>query len=196
MDKCRECRKYQTKLFLKGQRCTTPKCSVTRRNYKPGIFGPKKTSSRKSEYGLQLLEKQKAKTEYGLRERQFANLFNKAASSRFSTQEELLSLLESRLDNVVYRLGWALSRRQARQIVSHRKIKINNSVVNIPSRILKANDIISTVEKEIKPVTDIKLPKWLKLDLKNNQAQFLGKPNRGDIESDLDEQLIVEFYSR
>lgn len=196
MDKCHKCRQHGAKLFLKGSRCLSPKCSFTRRNYRPGVFGAKKTSRRKSEYGLQLLEKQKAKAEYGIRERQFRNIFKNAAKSHLSTQEELLSLLETRLDNIVYRLGWAESRAQARQLVTHKKIKVNSRLVNIPSMVLKAKDIIVPAQKETVQISQSKPPKWLKFDPKKNQAEVISKPSRQDIESDLEEQLIIEYYSR
>ncbi|MBM2820586.1 MAG: ribosomal protein [Candidatus Berkelbacteria bacterium] len=194
MDKCAKCRKFQTKLFLKGDRCVTPKCALTRRNYRPGQHGPKTTSPRRSEYGLQLLEKQKAKAEYGMRERQFSNLFSKAGKSRKSTGEELLKLLELRLDNVIYRIGWAKSRAHARQLITHRFFTINENTVNIPSYSLKMKDII----KQRKHIELIKttVPKWIKIDPKNTLAEISREPAREEIETDLDEQLIIEFYSR
>lgn len=193
---CRQCRKFGTKLFLKGERCLSPKCAVTRRNYAPGGQGPKARPPRKSEYGIQLAEKQKAKTEYGLRERQFANIFKTASKSKTATGSQLLKLLEIRLDNVVYRLGWAASRAQARQIVLHRKIKLNDKVANIPSIVLKAGDKVSPKDKKsISPVKAV-LPKWLELDVKDQKAEILRLPERTEIESDIDEQLITEFYSR
>ncbi|MCL5407603.1 MAG: 30S ribosomal protein S4 [Patescibacteria group bacterium] len=193
---CRQCRKFGTKLFLKGERCLTPKCAVTRRNYAPGGQGAKTRPPRKSEYGIQLLEKQKAKTEYGLRERQFSKIFQTASKSKTATGSQLLKLLEIRLDNVIYRLGWASSRAQARQIVLHRKIKLNDKIANIPSIVLKVGDIVSPKDKKsISPVKAV-LPKWLKLDVKDQKAEILRLPERTEIESDIDEQLITEFYSR
>lgn len=191
---CAKCRKFGVKLFLKGNRCLLPKCALTRRNYQPGQHGPKNLPSRKSEYGHQLFEKQKAKAEYGLREKQFAKTFKKASKSRQATGEELLKLLETRFDNIVYRLGWAKSRSQARQMVSHKYFTVNNKIVNIPSMLLEIKDIIKPKKKiEINKTT---LPKWLKTDAKNTQAEIIRLPAREEIETDLDEQLIIEFYSR
>ncbi len=193
-DVCRQCRQHGTKLFLKGARCTSPKCALTRRNYRPGSQGAKTGTLRKSEYGLQLLEKQKAKAEYGLRERQFAKTFREASRSQSATGEVLLRLLEERLDNVVYRLGWASSRAQARQFVGHRHFTINDKITNIPSMRVKPKDIIKCRKSvEIQKIT---VPKWLKLDVKKTSAEVLREPLRTEIETDLDEQLIIEFYSR
>jgi len=196
MDKCAKCRKFGAKLFLKGERCTSAKCSFTRRNYAPGSHGGKKKFSRKSEYGNQLLEKQKAKAEYGLRERQFAKIFRLASRSKENTGEELLRALEMRLDSLVYRLGWAVSRKQARQFVGHRQFKINDKIVNIPSVVLKVKDKISPLKKEFTLKNKVTPPKWLKLDSKNALVEILRKPAREEIETDLDEQKILEFYSR
>jgi small subunit ribosomal protein S4 len=192
---CRQCRQQGTKLFLKGARCLSPKCALTRRNYRPGSPGAKSGGSlRKSEFGRQLLEKQKAKAEYGIRERQFAKIFKEASQAHGATGEVLLRLLEERLDNVVYRLGWASSRAQARQLVSHRYFTINDKIVNIPSMRVKPKDIIKCRKKiEIYKTT---VPKWLKLDAKKTSAEVLREPLRTEIETDLDEQLIIEFYSR
>jgi len=196
MDKCTKCRKFGVKLFLKGDRCNSPKCAITRRNYRPGAHGPKQGNLRKSEYGLQLLEKQKMKAEYGLRERQFVNIFHKAAKSRTNTAHELFKILEMRLDNIVYRLGWAASRAQARQFVNHRKFKLNEKIVNIPSTVLKPKDIITPVNKDfIKPVK-VNIPQWIKVDAKDLKAEILDYPKLEEIETDIDSQLIIEFYSR
>jgi len=194
--KCRKCRKFGVKLFLKGERCLSPKCSLTRRSYPPGMKGAKTKTSRKSEYSSQLLEKQKAKAEYGLRERQFARIFKKASRAKATTGEELLKNLEMRMDNIVYRLGFASSRRQARQLVLHRKIKVNEKIVNIPSATLKPEDLIIPINIEaITPVkTDI--PKWLKLDGKVFQGKVLRAPNLEEVNSDLDSEQIIKFYSR
>ena len=195
-NQCRQCRKFGTKLFLKGERCLSPKCAFTRRNYAPGSRGAKVRPPRRSEYGIQLLEKQKAKIEYGLRERQFSKIFKNASKSKTATGAELLKLLETRLDNVVYRLGWAASRPEARQLVLHRKIKLNDKIANIPSITLKPKDIVFPKDKSsIKPIKAI-VPKWLKLNTKELKAEILRLPERNEIESDIDEQLIIEFYSR
>lgn len=194
--KCRKCRKFGAKLFLKGERCLSPHCAFIKRNYLPGASGPKARPPRKSEYGTQLFEKQKAKAEYGLRERQFANTFNKASKAKTTTGEELLRLLETRLDNVIYRLGWASSRAQARQVVLHGKIKINNRVASIPSMNVKPKDILEPKDK--KNIQDIKavVPAWLKQEGKQLKAEVERLPERTEIDSDLDEQLIIEFYSK
>jgi small subunit ribosomal protein S4 len=196
MDKCTKCRKFGTKLFLKGDRCSTPNCALTRRNYLPGAHGVKKSNSRKSEYGLQLVEKQKAKAEYGLRETQFANIFKRASKSRENTGEELFRLLETRLDNLVYRIGWAVSRAQARQIVLHRKIQLNGRINNIPSTTLKVGDIIDPVSKEVIKPAKITAPAWVALDEKALTCKIKNLPNRDEIDTDIDDQLIIEFYSR
>lgn len=195
MDKCSKCRKFGAKLFLKGERCLSAKCPFTRRSYQPGAHGLKQ-NVRRSEYGLELQEKQKAKTEYNLREKGFRQIFRRASKSRQATGEELLRLLEMRLDNVVYRLGWAFSRRQARQLVSHRKIKINDKIVNIPSAVLKPKDKISLIEAMTANVAKTNIPQWLKYDSKKKIAEVLHRPLREEIETDLDEQKILEFYSR
>lgn len=195
MDKCKKCRKFGAKLFLKGERCISPKCAFTRRNYLPGAHGAKK-NIRKSEYGLQLIEKQKAKAEYGLREREFVNILKKASRSKENTGEELLRLLELRLDNIIYRIGWADSRAQARQIVSHKNIILNSKPINIPSITLKKDDKITVVKKDVLKPNKVTLPKWIKQDSKSLNIEILRLPNREEIETDLDEQKILEFYSR
>lgn len=194
MDKCKKCRKFGNKLFLKGARCETPKCAFTRRSYKPGQHGAKQVNARKSEYGLQLMEKQKAKAEYGMREKQFSNTFLKASKSKQTTGEKLLQLLETRLDNLIYRLGWAKSRSQARQCVTHGYFKVNGKKASIPSMNLLSKDKIE-IAKKVEP-EKVTLPKWIKVDSKNSQAEILRLPTREEIETDLDEQLIIEFYSR
>lgn len=193
-DACTLCRKFGAKLFLKGARCISPKCALTRRNYRPGLHGPKSSVVRRSEFGQQLFEKQKAKAEYGLRERQFAKMFREASRSRKTTGEEMLSLLERRLDNVVYRLGWSSSRAQARQLVSHRFFTVNGKIVNIASFVLKPQDKLKARKAIETQKTTV--PKWLKLDSKQTEAEVIRKPSRDEIETDLDEQLIIEFYSR
>lgn len=200
-NKCRNCRKFGQKLFLKGDRCLQPKCGLTRRENLPGA---KPTVGRarkvkKSEYGLQLAEKQKLKTGYGMRERQFSQLFTKAARKKTATGEEMLQMLERRLDNVIYRLGFAPSRSGARQLVNHGHIKVNDNVVDIPSYLVKEKDQVTPkdlkiVEKKID--VKAKLPSWLKLDQKTLKAEVISLPKREEIDIPVDEQLIVEFYSR
>lgn len=196
MNKCRECRKFGEKLLSKGERCSSPKCALVKRNYQPGSHAQSRRS-KKSEYGLQLAEKQKAKCEYGLREKQFRLTFQKAASSKEATGEAMIKLLESRLDNVVYRLGWACSRVQARQLVNHGHIKVNDRVVDIPSFIVKIKDIIEPANSEIVKKTLVegsKAPSWIKA--KGMKAEIANLPVRDEIETSIDEQLVVEFYSR
>jgi len=151
---------------------------------------------RKSEYGLQLLEKQKMKSEYGLREKQFANTFQKAAKSRTNTGEELFRILEMRFDNVIYRLGWAVSRAQARQFVGHRHFKVNDKIANIPSKVLKPKDEITPGDKDFIKPAKVNIPKWLKVDQKQFKAEVIDRPKIDEIETDIDSQLIIEFYSR
>ena len=194
--KCRACRKFGEKLFLKGERCSSPKCALTKRNYPPGAHGLGR-HSKKSEYGIQLQEKQKAKSTYGLREKQFSNTFEKAIKAPEATGEAMLSLLETRLDNVVYRIGWAQSRIQARQIVNHGHIKINGKSVDIPSYQVKINDVIEPADAEMIKTTIVEkatVPGWLKV--KGLKAEVAKKPVREDIEMPINEQLIVEFYSK
>ncbi|MEI6040230.1 MAG: 30S ribosomal protein S4 [Candidatus Berkelbacteria bacterium] len=195
-NKCRTCRKFGEKLFLKGERCTSPKCGIVKRNFGPGAHGGARRG-KKSEYGLQLQEKQKAKFEYGLREKQFSLTFDKASHAADATGEAMLRILETRLDNVVYRLGWAGSRTQARQLVNHGHIKVNDKLVDIPSYQVKVGDTIEPADKEIveKSVVDkAQLPAWLKS--KSMKAEIVSLPAREQIETSIDEQLVVEFYSR
>ena len=193
---CRECRKFGVKLFLKGSRCLSPKCSVTLRTYPPGMQGAKKRSVRKSEYGQQLAAKQHVKSEYQIRERQFQRYFKRASRSKEATCEKLLQELETRLDNVVYRLGWASSRPQARQLVLHGKIKVNGKKVNISSYSVAKNDTIEPTDRNQIYLINIKPPTWLNFDKKTMEAKVLRLPVRNEIESPVDEQLVVEFYSR
>jgi small subunit ribosomal protein S4 len=198
---CRDCRKFGDKLFLKGERCLGPKCAVLKRSNTPGTSGNAKAGQtrkrKKSEYGIQLQEKQKAKREYGMREKQFHLVYQKAVRLEGATGELMLQILERRLDNVIYRLGWAVSRRQARQIVGHGHIKVNGEMLNIPSAIVKVKDTIGVIktdliDKENKQVP----PSWLKVDHKKIVAEVKDLPKREEIETPVDEQLIVEYYSR
>jgi small subunit ribosomal protein S4 len=193
---CRQCRKFGTKLFLKGSRCLGPKCSLTRRTYAPGSHGNQKRQPRKSEYGIQLQAKQQAKSEFGLRERQFKRYFENASKSKTATGEKILEQLETRIDNVIYRLGWAVSRAQSRQLVLHGNIKINNKKINIPSLQVKPKDIIEPKNKQKIEVNKVIIPNWLKFDRKNFQAEIIKTPQRKDMDTTIDEQLIVEFYSK
>jgi small subunit ribosomal protein S4 len=195
-NKCRTCRKFGEKLFLKGERCSSVKCEIVKRNFGPGAHGGARRG-KKSEYGLQLQEKQKAKAEYGLREKQFALTFASAAKSQEATGEALLKTLETRLDNVVYRLGWAASRSQARQLVNHGHIKVNAKSVDIPSYIVRVKDVLEPADAELIKSTMVEkaiVPGWLKV--KALKAEVANLPTREEIETSIEEQLVVEFYSR
>ncbi len=201
---CKLCRREGQKLFLKGSRCYSDKCALDRRPYAPGQHG--QNMRRKiSEYGLQLREKQKVRRIYGILEKQFRNYFKKAERARGITGENLLAMLECRLDNVVYRLGFAPSRKSARQLVLHRHFSVNGGTVNIPSYGLKPKDIVKVRErssnldiihealKSSGRGTDIN---WLRLDKAKLEGELLEIPHREDIPVDVQEQLIVELYSK
>ena len=200
---CRVCRRHGEKLMLKGARCFTPKCSVVQRHSPPGQHG---SARRKiSEYSLLLKEKQKARHIYGVLERQFRRHFSEAERRPGLSGENLLQILETRLDNVVYRLGFADSRRQARQLVLHGHITLNGRLTNIPSCQVKPGDVIAWKEGSLKTVPyqlavqEIEskvLPGWLSLDRGNLSGQVLSVPTREEIETTIDERLIVAFYSR
>ena len=200
---CRQCRREGQKLFLKGDRCYTDKCAMTNRAVAPGQHGQGR--SKNSEYGQQLREKQKAKRFYGVLESQFRSYFEMAERRPGQTGENLLSILESRLDNVVYRLGFAMSRAEARQMVSHGHITINGRKVNIPSYQVKPGMIIALKETS-RDIEKIKAnieanafrptPKWLEYDQTNNLAKVLAVPARDDIDLPIEEHLIVELYSK
>lgn len=200
---CRLCRRDGQKLFLKGDRCYTEKCGVVNRAYPPGQHGQGR--SKASEYGLQLREKQKAKRYYGLLERQFRGYFEMAAKRPGQTGENLLSLLESRLDNVVYRLGFAMSRAEARQLVGHGHFSVNGKKVNIPSFLVKTGMVISVKDKsrnleKIKANVESNAfrqpPKWLEYDAANMIAKVAANPSKEDIDLPIEEHLIVELYSK
>jgi len=200
---CRLCRREGMKLFLKGERCLTDKCSLTRRPYLPGQHG--KTKPKLSVYAQQLREKQKVKRIYGILEKQFKNYFRKAQRSKGVTGEVLLQFLERRLDSVVYNLGFAVSRRQARQIVRHGHIRVNDHKVDIPSYLVKPGDLIKVVGKEsyinfIKQNREIckdrQIPGWLELNEEKLEAKVLRLPLRSDIMLPIKESLIVELYSK
>lgn len=203
---CKLCRREGEKLFLKGDRCFSPKCAIERRSYPPGLHGRQSQFRRKeSDYGLQLREKQKARRLYGVFERQFRRYFREAQRRKGLTGINLLIILESRLDNVIYRLGFASSRAQARQLISHGHFDINGRKTNIPSYQVSGNDIIAVREKSqkldhFKAIAQngdgTRVPDWLSLDLKNMTAKILNEPTHEHIDVTLKEQLIVEFYSR
>ncbi|MGE5613265.1 MAG: 30S ribosomal protein S4 [Bacillota bacterium] len=200
---CRLCRREGEKLFLKGERCYTNKCSVTRRSYAPGQHGQQK--KKMSEYGLQLREKQKARRFYGILENQFRRYFEMAVKKKGITGENLLQILESRFDNIVYRLGLATSRPEARQLVRHGHFTVNGKKVNIPSLLLKPGDIIGVRDKfknsdKLKSIIDIAggkvIPKWLEFDAENLTGKVVSLPAREDIDLPIKEHLIVELYSK
>ena len=199
--KCRQCRREGVKLFLKGERCLTEKCAVERRSYPPGQHG--RGRIKQSEYLLQLREKQKARRYYGVLEKQFRNYYKKASRRQGITGEELLRLLEMRLDNVVYRLGFAASRAQARQLVRHGHFHINGRRVNIPSYQVRADDIVSlrpgaAGEAAVRSATDLtaSVANWLQADHDNLTGKVLRMPDRDEIDTPVQEQLIVELYSK
>ena len=199
--KCKLCRREGMKLFLKGERCLTEKCAVERRSYPPGEHG--RGRIKQSEYLLQLREKQKARRYYGILEKQFRNYYDKEAKRSGITGEELLRMLETRLDNVVYRLGFAASRAQARQIIRHGHFQVNGRRVNIPSFQVKANDIVSLksgspVEQVVRDATDLtaSVASWLQADHDNLTGKVLKMPERADIDTPVQESLIVELYSK
>jgi len=191
---CKLCRREGEKLFLKGEKCLSPKCPLVRRSYPPGQHGsrPKKLS----DYGAQLREKQKAKRMYGVNETQFKNYYEKAARLSGDTANLFLSFLERRLDNTVYRLGLATSRSQARQLISHRHVTVNGRKVNIPSYLVKPKDIIKIDNFPSKLPKEMIIPSWLKLDKDKKQGIVLQLPNKEEIETDIDLAQIIEFYSR
>ena len=200
---CRICRREGDKLFLKGDRCYTDKCAIARRSYAPGQHGQGR--KKMSEYGTQLREKQKAKRYYGLLENQFYHYFELATKMSGKTGENLLKVLESRLDNVVYRAGFAMSRPEARQLVSHGHFTVNGKAVNIPSYQVKAGDVVAIVEKsmssdKIKGVLEANASRpalnWLSVDKNKAQATVVNLPERSEIDLQVEEQLIVELYSK
>jgi small subunit ribosomal protein S4 len=199
--KCKQCRREGMKLFLKGERCLTEKCAVERRSYPPGEHG--RGRIKQSEYLLQLREKQKARRYYGILEKQFRNYYEKAAKAQGITGEALLRMLETRLDNVVYRLGFAASRAQARQIIRHGHFQVNGRRVNIPSYQVRPDDIVSLkpgspVEQVVRDATDLtaSVASWLQADHDNLTGKVLKLPERTDIDTPVQEQLIVELYSK
>ena len=204
---CKLCRREGEKLFLKGSRCLTPKCAIERRSYPPGQHGRESQfrRGRASDYLLQLREKQKVRRIYGVYERQFSNYFRKAEQRSGLTGSNLLILLESRLDNVVYRLGLADSRAQARQLVGHGHIMLNERKTNVPSALVKAGDSVSVRPQSTRlnyfkalrqELDDGQVPRWLQLDANNMSATVAQLPIREDIDVSLNEQLVVEYYSR
>jgi small subunit ribosomal protein S4 len=203
---CKQCRREGEKLFLKGERCLSPKCALERRPYPPGLHGRQSQFRRKvSDYGLQLRAKQKARRVYGVLERQFRRYFREAERRRGLTGTNLLVILESRLDNVVYRLGFAASRPQARQLVRHGHFEVNGRKVNIPSYLVQPGDVVGVrttsrskaIFKEIGLDLEHRaVPEWLSRDDITMSGRVMGQPEREDIDVSINEQLIVEYYSR
>ena len=202
-EQCRICRREGQKLFLKGTRCYSDKCSVTRRNYAPGQHGQKRTKL--SEYGTQLREKQKTKSFYGVGEKQFRGYFEMASSKKAITGEALLTILESRLDNVVYRIGFGVSRPQARQLVTHGHIEVNGKKVDIASYLVKPGDVVAVREiRKDNPVVKANVeagstrpvPEWLEVNTEKLSAKVVRLANRDEIDLPVEEHLIVELYSK
>ena len=200
---CKLCRREGQKLFLKGDRCYTGKCSIVRREAAPGQHG--QSRKKKSEYLLQLREKQKTKRYYGMLEKQFAEYYEMAARKQGVTGENLLQLLESRFDNIIYRLGFAMSRPEARQLLRHGHFTVNGKKVNIPSYLCRAGDVITLKETskssdKLKSVIEANaskpIPKWLDLDRNTLTGRIINLPAREDIDLPVEEQLIVELYSK
>lgn len=201
--KCKQCRREGEKLFLKGEKCFTDKCAIERRNYPPGQHGQKKT--RISDYGGQLREKQKIRKIYGVLEKQFRNIYITADKQRGITGDNLLQLLESRLDNVAFHMGFGSSRSEARQIVRHNCILVNGNRVNIPSYRVKAGDTIEVVNSakeqlRIKHALEMAdnrtFPAWIEVDTKAMKGVFKMKPERSDLPATINESLVVELYSK
>lgn len=200
---CRLCRREGGKLFLKGEKCFTDKCPVEKRTYPPGHHARRRT--RVSDYGRQLREKQKLRRIYGVLERQFANYYSEADRRRGSTGENLLRLLECRLENVVYRMGFGISRAEARQLVRHNAIRVNGKRVNIPSYQVRPNDVVEVVAKarnqlRVKAALEAAVqrgfPEWVEVDAEAMKGVFKAPPERGELPSEINESLVVALYSK
>ncbi len=201
--KCRQCRREGGKLFLKGEKCFSSRCPIEERGFPPGQHGQRRT--RLSDYALQLREKQKIRRIYGVLEKQFRIYYKKADRLKGSTGDNLLQLLESRLDNVVYRMGFAASRSEARQLVRHNGITLNGRKMNIPSHQVKPGDVIAVAEKaknqlRIQAALEMQeqrgFDEWLEVDVKRKEGVFKALPERSELPSDLKEHLVVELYSK
>jgi small subunit ribosomal protein S4 len=202
--KCRQCRREGEKLFLKGEKCFTDKCAIERRSYAPGQHG-QKSGARLSDYGKQLREKQKTRRIYGLLERQFRKTYAAAARSKGVTGERLLQLLETRLDNIAYRMGFGASRTEARQVVRHNAILVNGKRVNIPSYQVRPGDVIEVAAKakaqlRLKASAEAAesrgVPEWLEVDAKALKGTFKALPARTELPSTVNESMIIELYSK
>jgi len=201
--KCRQCRREGTKLFLKGEKCYTSKCSVENRAFPPGQHGQRR--GRLSDYAAQLREKQKMRRIYGVLERQFRNYYQSAAQRKGSTGENLLQLLEGRLDNVVYRMGFAASRPEARQLVRHNAIMVNGKRVTIPSYQVQPNDSLSIAgksRKQLRVTSAMEVAEqrgfvdWIEVDPKKLEGTYKARPERADLPAEINEHLVVELYSK
>ncbi|MGB8856596.1 MAG: 30S ribosomal protein S4 [Burkholderiales bacterium] len=202
--KCRQCRREGEKLFLKGEKCFTDKCAIERRAYAPGQHG-QKSGARLSDYGKQLREKQKVRRTYGILERQFRNIYKEAERGTSVTGENLLQLLESRLDTVVYRMGFGASRAESRQIVRHNGISVNGKRVNIPSYLVRAGDMVEVADKTkvhlrvkaaLTAAEQRGFPEWIEVDTKHFKGTFKAVPQRSELPATINESLIVELYSK
>ncbi len=200
--KCKQCRREGKKLFLKGERCFGPKCAMVRKAYPPGQHGQDRRRGL-SEYGIQLREKQRVRRTYSIMEKQFRKYFDEAGRTKGDTGNIFLSLLERRLDNVIYRLGFASSRNLARQLVNHGHFLVNGKKVDIPSYLVKEGDIITVKDKGLAVFSNLEntlknyqFPSWLLLDFKKLEGKVLSVPTRREIDLAADTQLIVEYYSR
>jgi len=202
--KCRQCRREGEKLFLKGEKCFTDKCAIERRSYAPGQHG-QRSGQRLSDYGKQLREKQKIRRIYGILERQFRKTYAEAARSRGITGERLLQLLETRLDSMVYRMGFGASRTEARQLVRHNGVLVNGKRVNIPSFQVKPGDVIEVTDKaknqlRVKAAAEAAegrgIPEWLEVDAKALKGTFKAQPARTELPSSINESLVIELYSK
>ncbi len=202
-EQCRICRREGQKLFLKGSRCYSDKCSISRRNYATGQNGQKKNKI--YEYGTKLREKQKTKSFYGVAEKQFRKYFEMASNSRGKTGEVLLQILESRLDNVVYRLGYGSSRAQARMLITHGAFEVNGQKVDIPSYLVKAGDVVTVreirkdngaIKANVEANSARPVPEWLEKDVKNLSGKVVRLASREEVDIPVEEHLIVELYSK
>jgi len=202
--KCRQCRREGEKLFLKGEKCFTDKCAIERRSYAPGQHG-QKSGSRLSDFGKQLRAKQKLRRMYGVLEQQFRKIYQEADRRKGPTGENLLQVLESRLDTVAYRMGFGSSRTEARQVVRHNAILVNGKRVNIPSYLVRPGDTVEVVAKakdqlRIKGAVEAAgtrgFPEWIEVDVKSMKGKFKALPARSDLPSNINESLVVELYSK
>lgn len=201
--KCRQCRREGVKLFLKGEKCYGSKCAIENRPFAPGQHGQRR--ARLSDYAVQLREKQKLRRIYGVLEKQFRRYYKTADLRKGSTGENLLQLLECRLDNVVYRMGFGVSRTEARQLVRHNGITVNGKKVNIPAYQVKPGDVVALAEKSkeqlrVKAAVELSqqagVPEWLEVDAKKLEGVFKAKPERSELPAEINEQLVVELYSK